>query len=152
MKKKVFIIGFICTLLDQLTKLIITKCFELNTGKIIIDNFFSLLYIRNTGAAWGILSNNTILLIIISLIFLGAFIYFIKKTNVTKMETYSYGLILGGIVGNLLDRIVRGYVVDFFNFKIFNYNYPVFNVADIFIVVGVILIIIEEIIKYKKSK
>lgn len=152
MKKKVFIIGFICTLLDQLTKLIITKCFELNTGKIIIDNFFSLLYIRNTGAAWGILSNNTFLLIIISLLFLGVFIYFIKKTSVTKMETYSYGLILGGIVGNLLDRIIRGYVVDFFNFKIFNYNYPIFNVADTFIVVGVTLIIIEEIIKYKKSK
>ena len=65
--------------------------------------------------------------------------------KINKRNTLAFGMILGGILGNLSDRIFFGYVIDFLNFKIINYNFPVFNLADTFIVVGVILLIIAII-------
>ena len=68
----------------------------------------------------------------------------IKMEDVTTFNVITYSLIISGIIGNMIDRIVRGSVIDFFNFYIFGYDYPVFNIADIFIVVGIILIVIES--------
>ena len=142
--KKVGLISASCVLIDQITKLIITSKIELNKSVILIDNFFNLTYVRNDGAAWSILSGNRIFLILISVatIFL-IYKYFIKDKKIQKIETLTYGLLLGGITGNLIDRLIRGYVIDFFDFLIFGYNFPIFNFADIFIVVSVFLIIVE---------
>ncbi len=151
MKKKTFIIGLICVIIDQLSKILIISNFSNNGSITIIPSFFSLTYVRNTGAAWGIFSNGTLILIFISLIFLYFFIdYILKNDIISKLSIVSYGLILGGIIGNLIDRIIRNYVVDFLDFKIFSYDFPVFNIADCFIVIGIILLIIE--ILFGKNK
>ena len=152
MKKKIFIIALISFLIDQVSKLVIVNTFSLNEVKTVIKNFFSLSYIQNTGAAWGIFQDKTIVLAIISLIFLYFFVkYIIELKNVNKLSMVSLGLILGGIVGNLFDRIVNNYVIDFLSFKIFSYNFPIFNLADTFIVLGIILIFVETCLKGDKN-
>lgn len=146
MKKKIYFIALIGILLDQITKIFISNWMSPFTSKIIIKDFFSITYVKNTGGAWGILNNNLSFLIIVSIIALLVLNRYIKKeSSINKIMLLSYGFLIGGIFGNLIDRIVRGYVVDFFHFYIFNYSYPVFNIADILIVVGIILMLIEVI-------
>lgn len=142
--KKIIPISIICLLLDQLTKLFVTNNLVLNNSYTIINNFFNITLVHNDGAAWSILSGNRILLIFISLIALFIIYFlFLKNKELKKIETLIYGMLIGGIIGNLIDRILYGYVIDFFEFKIFNYNYPVFNIADCCIVIAAILLIID---------
>ena len=143
--KKIYVIAIITLLIDFASKLVITNLLELNSGIVVIKNFFNLTYIGNTGGAWGIFQNSTLLLVGITIIFLGLFIYFLEKNKTTNFEKVCYGLMLGGIFGNLIDRSLRGYVVDFLNFKIFGYDFPVFNLADSFIIIGLFLMIIYYI-------
>ena len=145
MKKKIIYLSLILLLIDQISKALVAYYFEVGESKVIIDNFFSLTYIKNSGAAWGMFAGGTIFLAIVSILFLGFIISSIKKMeDVTTFNVITYSLIISGIIGNMIDRIVRGSVIDFFNFSIFGYDYPVFNIADIFIVVGIILIVIES--------
>ena len=144
--KKITLISLICIFIDQITKLIIKNIINFNNSVIVIKKFFSLTYVKNYGAAWSILSGSRIFLITIALVSLFLiYNYFIKDKNLSKLEIITYGLLIGGIIGNLIDRIVFGYVIDFFDFLIFNYNFPVFNFADIFIVVSAGLIIIDTV-------
>ena len=146
MKKKIYIIALLSIFIDQVTKFIIINTFRPFTGKSIIKNVFELMYVKNTGAAWGILDNNLPILIFISIIALFLLYRYInKEKNITKLMIISYGLLMGGITGNLIDRVFRTYVVDFIHIYIFNYSYPVFNMADIFIIVGIILMLIEVV-------
>lgn len=79
-------------------------------------------------------------------------IYYLMKNKITsKLELVSFSLIIGGSLGNLFDRIIRGYVVDFLDFRIFSYNFPIFNLADTFIVIGVLLLIINMARKENKK-
>ena len=91
------------------------------------------------------LSGNQLFLIFISILVLGGLFYYLKKEKLTNLKIIYYSLLIGGILGNLFDRIVYNSVIDFLDFKIFNYDAPVFNLADTFIVIGVLLIIIENI-------
>jgi len=142
--KKISIITIICILIDQIIKTIITNNLELYQSIKIINNFFNITYVRNDGAAWSILSGGRFLLILIGIISLILiYKYFIKDKKLNNLEIITYGLLLGGIIGNLIDRIAFGYVIDFLDFLIFNYNFPVFNIADTFIVISVFLIIID---------
>jgi len=142
--KEISIITIICILIDQITKTIITNTLKLYQSIEIINNFFSITYVKNDGAAWSILSGGRFFLILIGIISLILiYKYFIKNKKLNKLDTVTYGLLLGGIVGNLIDRIVFGYVIDFLDFLIFNYNFPVFNIADTFIVMSVSLIVID---------
>ena len=119
----------------------------------VIKNFFYLTYTRNTGAAFSILEDGRILFLVVTVIALLFINKYMNKEDIKGIDNIIYGMIIGGILGNLLDRIVYGYVIDFLDFKIFGYNYPVFNLADTFIVVGAILLIITGIYKdYKKKK
>lgn len=142
--KKIALISSICLLTDQLSKLILEHLFALNQTTSIIPSFFAFTYVKNEGAAWSILAGNQVFLILISIasIFL-LYHFFIKNKKTNMIENISYGLLFGGIFGNLIDRIIRGYVVDFFDFTIFNYHFPVFNIADICIVIGVLLLMIQ---------
>lgn len=145
MNRKIFIIAIIALLLDQASKILVGMYLSINESVTVIKNFFSITLCHNTGAAWSILQNKSILIIIFSvtaLIIIYRFM-FLFKTN--KRNNLAFGLLVGGIFGNMLDRIVYGYVRDFLDFKILSYDYPVFNVADIFIVVSVILLIIAII-------
>ena len=141
MKKKIYIISFIVLIFDQVSKIICDLYLPLNKENIIIDNFFSIMYVQNEGAAWSILTGKRILLILIgvaSLYLLNSFVSDFKKS---KINNIAFGLLIGGILGNLLDRIFLGYVRDFQYFKIFGYSYPIFNISDIGIFIGVILLI-----------
>ena len=99
----------------------------------------------NTGGAFGVFQDSTLLLVGITIVFLILFIYFLEKNKITNFEKTCYGLMLGGILGNLVDRSLRGYVVDFLSFNIFGYDFPIFNLADSFIVIGLFLSIIYYI-------
>ena len=132
------IVSFICILIDRISKIIFT-----NIGSVsLIDNFFNITVAHNTGAAWSILSGYRIFLICLS-IFELFIVYnvFIKGQKLNKRDNIVLGILIGGILGNLIDRIVYGYVIDFLDFKIFGYNFPIFNLADSMIVISVILLI-----------
>ena len=145
MSKKIYIISLIIFVIDQISKSIISTYLNLGKTITIIKDFFYLRYINNTGASWGILSNNKILLIIFSIVAIILIIRYINSFKKTKLNTLGFGFLLGGIIGNLCDRVFFGYVKDFLDFIIFRYDFPVFNIADIFIVIGVILLIISII-------
>jgi len=126
--------------LDQGSKFLLEPILKKNSISI-IPNFFDLELVYNTGASFSILENQMFILIGIS-IFCLITLQWIKPTiKDSKFKLFSYCLLYGGIVGNLLDRIAFGHVRDFFKWNIFGYNFPVFNVADIEIVIGVLLLI-----------
>ena len=141
--KVVYLTLSIVLLIDQIVKLLIKTNMNLNEEISIIPNFFSIQYLKNTGAAFSILENQTILLVVTSIICISVIVYYLKKEeNLTPSMSISFGLILGGILGNLIDRIIYQGVIDFLSFKIFKYNFPVFNIADIGITIGVFLLLI----------
>ena len=141
--KKIGFIALFCLILDQLAKIIIVNLFSVHRGITIIPGFFTLMYVQNTGAAWSILDGNRLFLIITSILALIViYLFFIKKQELKKIEHVIYGILIGGILGNLFDRIFRGFVVDYLSFNIFGYPFPIFNLADIFIVCSVFLILI----------
>lgn len=149
MKKRPYIIAFFFFMIDFFSKQIITHTMSLNTSIKLINNFFYLTYTKNTGAAWSILKDQRILLLIISVIVLFIINKIMNNEELSKLECLSYGLIIGGIVGNLVDRLFFSAVIDFLDFKLFGYNYPIFNLADSFIVIGILLIVYLSIKKEK---
>lgn len=143
-KKYILIISLLIFIVDLLVKELII-C-NIKSAVSVIDNFFELTYVKNTGGAFSVLSGNVLLLAIISIIFLIYVIRYIKnKDKIYKLEGIGLSFILGGLIGNLIDRLFRNGVVDYLSFKIITYYFPVFNIADIFICLGVMLIIINEV-------
>ena len=138
-----FVLAFMLIVIDQVTKWIVVNQISYGKSISILPNFFKLTYVKNTGAAWSLFMGNQMLLITMTLtVLIFFFFYLYKKETINKVDVLIYGGLLGGIFGNLLDRIRLNYVIDFLDFTIFRYNFPVFNVADIFIVfAGIILII-----------
>lgn len=146
--KKVYIFALISLIIDQIVKILVSNYLILGQTIKIINNFFYLTYVQNKGAAFSILIGYRYILIIITFIFLYYLHKCIKKQkSFNKLEIISYGLLLGGIIGNLIDRIIYGYVIDYFDFMIFNYNFPIFNLADSFIVIGCIILVINSYLK-----
>lgn len=140
MKNKiVYIIGATILVIDQLLKMFITK--ELT----IINNVFYINPVSNSGAAWSILHGRPMLLIIVSIIMLFVLLRYQSFFEMNKKNKIAFGLIYGGLLGNLLDRVIFGYVRDFIEIIIFNYEYPIFNIADASLVIGVILLVIAII-------
>ena len=136
-------LSIIFLIIDQISKLLVIKLIDINHSIVLIKNFFYLTYTHNTGAAFSILTGQRIFLILIAIVILAVLFNYLRKTKVEgKIDKLAFSLIIGGSLGNLIDRIVRGYVIDFIDTKIFGYNFPVFNLADTFIVVGVFLLLI----------
>lgn len=147
MFQKSLIITLVCVLVDQIIKLIISGTMGLGSSISVIPDFFSVSYVENDGAAWSIFSGNRIFLILISVFALILiYSYFFKIKNIKTVEFISYSVLIGGIIGNLWDRLKYGKVIDYLDFKIFGYNFPVFNFADICIVISVILLLIDALI------
>lgn len=138
----VLFFGTLFFIVDQILKIFISSKFYLNQTKVLIPNFFNITLVHNTGAAFNILTGNRVLLIVIGVTaFIGLLIYLRRYDSLTDMDILTYSLLLGGIMGNLIDRIFHGYVIDYISL-IFNGKYfPVFNFADICIVVSIILLI-----------
>ena len=147
MKKKVIICCTFFLLIDLCTKYLIDKYFNLMETKTIINNFFSLTKVYNYGASWNILTGYRIILIIITIVILGFLFYYQTKFKINNRNIMCFSLLYSGILGNLIDRVFRGYVIDFLGFNILGYDYPVFNFADICIVFGIILMAIAIIKK-----
>ena len=140
-----FLSSFII-LIDQLTKYIILKNYKILLNKDFI--FFKLDLVKNYGAAFNIFNGSRIFLSFISIIFSIILIYLIFRQNSSNYNyLYSYSLILGGTVGNGIDRLINGFVIDFINLNII--NFPVFNIADISINIGFIVLLL---ITFKKQK
>lgn len=149
-KALLIILGIFIILLDQITKAIL-----IGKNITIIPNILNFTYTENTGVAFGIGSSNLILIIIVNIVVLGIIIKFIKerKEQVNFSILISLILILSGGIGNLIDRIVRGYVIDFIDVNLF--NFPNFNIADISISIGIIsliFILCNSILKEKKAE
>lgn len=145
MNIKIFSYAVIALILDQFSKIIVSIKLTVNSSLNVIPNFFTLQYLENSGAAWNLLNGRLTILVlcsVLSLLIIYRYMYNFKNNFRNSM---AFGLLMGGIIGNLIDRLFLGYVRDFLAFRIFNYNYPVFNLADTFIVVGVILLIIAII-------
>ena len=139
----IIILSIIFLVIDQISKILIIKLLEPNEVITIIKNFFYIIYANNTGAAFSILLGKRIFLIVVAILIIGILLYYIKKNKVDgKLNIIAFSLIIGGSLGNLIDRIVRGYVVDFISIKLGSYNFPIFNIADSLIVVGVFLLLI----------
>ena len=137
-KRNIIIFSIILIIIDQIIKYLVQN--YIINDIVIINNFFSITNLSNYGAAFGILSNNIYFLIFISLILIYFIISEIKKNN-NKGYIISLLMILSGALGNLIDRIFRGYVVDYISFELFSISFPVFNFADMLITFGTIYLI-----------
>ncbi len=135
---QVLILSIAIIVLDQITKHLISLKFELSDSVVILPSFFSLTYVRNIGAAWGMLGGWNGVLVALSAVVLVLLIVF-RRSFLTDslIHRVSLGLMLGGIVGNLFDRIRLQYVIDFLDFYWRNHHFPAFNVADSSICMGV---------------
>lgn len=146
MKKKNILLALSIILLiviDQISKVLISNYIIKNGDTILIPKFLNLSYIKNYGAAFGILEGKRIFFIIITVIALSYLIYELFKYKDNNYYLISLVLVISGIIGNFIDRLTLGYVRDFISFRIFE---PVFNIADSFIVIGVFMIIIYSIV------
>lgn len=140
----IMIFSFIFLFIDQLLKFYFCENFILNESVILIKNFFSITLVHNTGAAFSILKNSRIFLIIIGVVSLfGILFYIIRLKKINNFDIFVFSLLIGGLLGNLIDRIFRCYVIDYLSFNFGNYYFPIFNFADVCIVVSIILMIIN---------
>lgn len=146
-----FLTVVLLTALDQVTKLWAVKSLR-PVGEIpIIEGVFNLRYVENTGAAFSILQGKTFLLTVIPIVACAFMVYILlTKRLSSRLGSWGITLIFSGALGNLIDRIFRGAVVDMFDFELI--NFPVFNVADICVTVGAVLFFIYAIFFYDKAE
>lgn len=141
----IIILSIIFLIIDQITKILVVNSLVPGENIEIIKNIFSIIYTNNTGAAFSILLGKRIFLIVVAVLIIGVLLYYIKRNKIEKKrDIIALSFIIGGSLGNLIDRIIRGYVIDFISIKIGNYNFPIFNVADILIVIGVFLLLLSS--------
>jgi signal peptidase II len=144
-------LGLAVFVLDQLTKAWISVSLPFPTyeppGAItIIDGFFYIIHVGNTGAAWSLFSGQTTMLALLALLTLVAIFYWRRALDLQKRPVQlAFGLLCGGIIGNLVDRVLHGHVIDFLDFHFGDYVYPTFNVADAGICVGVVIYLIHSL-------
>jgi signal peptidase II len=143
----ILIISFAVAVADQVTKHLVRSKFTVGQRVSVLPGFFDLRYVRNTGAAWGILSGLNNWLILLSVLMLAFLILFRRSfLTDTLMHRCTAGLMIAGIVGNLVDRLRLGYVVDFLDFYLGTSHFPAFNVADTAICTGVGLYILSQFV------
>ncbi|GAB3793634.1 signal peptidase II [Virgibacillus kimchii] len=147
-----YVIALVIIILDQVTKWIIVNTMELGERIPVIENFFYITSHRNAGAAWGILQGQMVFFYIITVIVVIGIIFYMQKyAKENRLLAVSLSLLLGGAIGNFIDRLLHQEVVDFLDFHIFGYNFPIFNVADSSLTIGVMLVIIVTIIDERKK-
>ncbi|MEC0237099.1 signal peptidase II [Paenibacillus kribbensis] len=149
-----FGIALIIFLIDQGVKYLVATRMELYEQIPVIGNFFLITSHRNRGAAFGILEGQRWLFIVITIVVVIGIVWYLRKTVKAgqKLLPVALSLVLGGAVGNFLDRAISGEVVDFAQFNFGSYTFPIFNVADSAIVVGVALIILDTLLESRRNK
>jgi len=134
--------------IDQFTKFIIVKNLVIGGSITVINKFFYIYHIGNIGAAWNILEGQRVLFIIISSIASLAILYFLVKSK-NKLLKLALSLIFSGAIGNLIDRVLKGSVTDFLRFDFGSYTFPIFNVADMCVVIGSAILMYYMFFIYK---
>ncbi|AOH54214.1 signal peptidase II [Peribacillus muralis] len=148
-----YLIALLVIALDQLTKWMIVKKMEYGESIEIIENLLYITSHRNRGAAWGILQGQMWFFYIITIAVIIGLVYYIQKmAKQSRLLGVALGLMLGGAIGNFIDRIARQEVVDFVHTYIFSYSFPVFNVADASLSIGVGLLVIHMLLEEKNAK
>ena len=139
-------------IVDQLTKFLVVKYMTLGQSISVIDNFLYITSHRNEGAAWGILQGKMIFFYVVTLVVIGLVILWIRKLDIKKEKllVIALSLILGGALGNFIDRVMYQHVVDFINTYIFGYDFPIFNIADSALCIGVFLLAVDAILDIKR--
>lgn len=141
-----YLIALIVFLVDQGTKYLIATRLELQEQISVIGNFFIITSHRNRGAAFGILEGQRWFFFLVTFVVVIGIVWYLNKARATrKLLPVALGLVLGGAIGNFLDRLLNGEVVDFLMFNFGSYTFPIFNVADSCIVIGVGLIILDSL-------
>ncbi|MDD2403423.1 MAG: signal peptidase II [Victivallaceae bacterium] len=147
------IVAAVILIIDQVTKILITHYFMLYEQKSIIPGFFNLTYIINRGAAWGILQGQTLVLLCIGIAVAISSIVFMRWLTEGFTERYwAVLVVLSGIIGNSIDRIWRGEVVDFLDFFIDKWHWPAFNVADMAICIGLTVYFLSLLLRPNPKK
>lgn len=140
-------------IVDQLTKYAVANYMEIGDRLTVIPNFFTLTSHRNTGAAFSILEGKLDFLLIVTIFALGFFVYLIEQYRKTdKWLVISLAFMLGGAIGNFIDRLVSGEVVDFFAFQFGSYHFAIFNIADIALSLGMVAFAICLIFADRQEK
>jgi len=138
--------------LDIVTKIWVEKHLKGSPPAAVIPDFFQLVYVTNKGAAWGIFNGHaTALLAVAVVVTLLAIVFFRKLTEGVVERYFAVSVVLAGVVGNAIDRLWRGEVVDFLDFNFFGHHFPAFNVADCAITCGVALYIISSLFRRNPS-
>ncbi len=131
--------------LDQFTKWLVVKNFDFATARPVIAGFFDLVYVTNTGAAFGSLKNANLFFLVLSLVTLCVLLVLSWRGRFRIISTQiAVALLISGILGNVTDRITRGHVIDFLDFHIGDHHWPAFNVADSCICVAVAILLIQS--------
>jgi signal peptidase II len=144
-------LGLVVFVLDQLTKAWISATLPFPTYEppeaiTVVENFFYIIHVGNTGAAWSLFTGQTTMLALLAAFTLVAIFYWRRALDLRKRPVqFAFGLLCGGIIGNLVDRILHGHVIDFLDFHFGDYVYPTFNVADAGICVGVGIYLIHSL-------
>ncbi len=141
----IFILSVLIILLDQISKFAAIKYLKGFAPHVIILNFFQFNYVENYGAAFGILQNRKLFFVVITLsVIIGISVFLVKNYySINFFMRIGLSMLLGGAIGNFIDRVRLGYVVDFISFRLLNkYEFPVFNIADISVVIGTAIILI----------
>lgn len=148
-----YFIALLVICIDQWSKWLIAKSMLIGQSIPLIPGFLYFTSSRNKGAAWSILEGQQIFFFIITIIVVVIIVYYMQKMGrSSKLLGIALGLVLGGSLGNFIDRVFRGEVIDFVHVYIGTYSYPIFNVADSSLVIGVILILIYIFLEGKKEK
>jgi signal peptidase II len=142
------VISLMVAAVDQITKYIIKSSIEYGQRIPVIDKFFYITYHENSGAAWGMMQGGRIVFIPITIVLVVIMLYYLRQSKNLIFKT-ALSIIIGGATGNLIDRIYPGKVPDFLDFHFGSYNFPTFNAADTFIVVGTILLSYYLLFIYK---
>lgn len=136
----------ITLIIDQVTKYIVTASLRLGEAIEIIPSFFQIRYVQNTGAAWSIFEGKMTFFYIITIVALVLLVIYLRNMKGEHLIAY-IGIIImiSGTIGNFIDRLTLQYVRDFLDFTIFGYDFPVFNIADMCLVIGIGLIVLDEL-------
>jgi signal peptidase II len=143
---RVWLLALLIAVADQATKQWIRDTYALGESRPIIESFFHFTYLRNTGAAWGMFGGHNIWLALLSVVVLALMVIFRRAfLGNTWEHRLALGLLAGGIIGNVFDRLKLGYVTDFLDFFWRNHHFPAFNIADSAICVGVTLYVLSSL-------
>lgn len=148
MKKELSIVTLFIVI-DQIVKLL---AINIKQPIELIPNFLQLSYVKNFGVAWSMFNNQRMFIILFTAVAIGYLFYILNQYRNHIIIHFGILMMIGGAFGNAIDRVFRGFVVDYVDVVIFGYDFPVFNIADMLLVCGVLLIFVETVRKVKNGE